>query len=122
MSAWEVFVGARPRLPSREATNIKRKEQEVMEHSKPRVVGLDVHPDSFAGAILEGSDPWSAHVVRTSTRVALTQLEAWATRQTSAKDVLVPGSERQRLRGGGAAAHARKKGGDPRQSSRGEDR
>ncbi len=60
-----------------------------MEQSKPRVVGLDVHPDSFAGAILEGSDPWSAHVVRTSTRVALTQLEAWATRQTSAEDVLV---------------------------------
>ena len=25
-----------------------------MEASKPRVVGLDMHPDSFAGAILEG--------------------------------------------------------------------
>lgn len=60
-----------------------------MQRSKPRVVGLDVHPDSFAGAILEGSDPWSARVVRTSTRVALGELEAWAGRQTTASDVLV---------------------------------
>jgi len=60
-----------------------------MEQSKQRVVGLDVHPDSFAGAILAGSDPWSARVVRTSTRVALAELEAWAARQTNAEDVLV---------------------------------
>lgn len=60
-----------------------------MEQSKPRVVGLDVHPDSFAGAILEGSDPWRARVVRTSTRVALAELEEWAARQTSPEDVLV---------------------------------
>lgn len=60
-----------------------------MERSKPRVVGLDVHPDSFAGAILEGNDAWSAKVVRTSTRVALSELEAWAGRQTEPGDVLV---------------------------------
>ena len=61
-----------------------------MEESKSgRVVGLDVHPDSFAGAILAGSDPWSARVVRTSTRVALPELEAWALRQTAPGDVLV---------------------------------
>ena len=60
-----------------------------MSESKPRVVGLDVHPDSFAGAILEGSDPWSARVVRTSTRVALPALEEWASRQTTEQDVLV---------------------------------
>jgi len=60
-----------------------------MSESKPRVVGLDVHPDSFAGAILEGSDPWSARVLRTSTRVALPELEEWAARQTAASDVLV---------------------------------
>jgi len=60
-----------------------------MEQSKQRVVGLDVHPDSFAGAILAGNDPWSARVVRTSTRVALAELEAWAARQTSEYDTLV---------------------------------
>lgn len=60
-----------------------------MSESKPRVVGLDVHPDSFAGAILEGSDPWSARVIRTSTRVALPALEEWASRQTTEQDVLV---------------------------------
>jgi len=60
-----------------------------MKRSKPRVVGLDVHPDSFAGAILEGNDPWSAQVVRTSTRVALGELEAWTGRQTEPGDILV---------------------------------
>jgi transposase len=60
-----------------------------MEQSKPRVVGLDVHPDSFAGAILEGNDAWSARVVRSSTRVVLGELEAWAGRQTEPGDVLV---------------------------------
>lgn len=68
---------------------MKGKEPKKMSESKPRVVGLDVHPDSFAGAILEGSDPWGARVVRTSTRVALVELEGWAQRQTEASDVLV---------------------------------
>jgi transposase len=52
-------------------------------------VGLDVHPDSFAGAILEGRDPWQARVVSTSTRVALPLLEKWALRHTRESDVLV---------------------------------
>lgn len=59
-----------------------------MKRSKPRVVGLDVHPDSFAGAILEGSDPWRARVVSTSRRVELRELEAWAGRHTQASDIL----------------------------------
>lgn len=54
-----------------------------------RVVGLDVHPDSFAGAILQGRDPWKARVVSTSTRVALPLLEKWAQRHTEPNDVLV---------------------------------
>src|SRR5438876_8923889 len=57
--------------------------------NQDRIVGLDVHPDSFAGAILQGTDPWKARVVSTSTRVALPLLEKWAQRHTSAKDVLV---------------------------------
>jgi transposase len=61
-----------------------------MERSKPeRVVGLDVHPDSFAGAIVQGSDPQRLRVLSTSTRVALAQLEHWTQRHTQADDVLV---------------------------------
>lgn len=55
-----------------------------------RVIGLDVHPDSFAGAILlRGKDPASARVLSTSRRVELRLLEKWAARHTRAQDVLV---------------------------------
>jgi transposase len=88
MSAFEVFVGARPRLPS--SKNItKRKESKKMDRSKPRVIGLDVHPDSFAGAILSGSDPWKARVESTSGRVALEELETWARRHSRPHDIMV---------------------------------
>ena len=60
-----------------------------MSKEKGRVVGLDVHPDSFAGAVVEGSDPGSARVVSTSTRVELKQLEHWALRHTRKEDTLV---------------------------------
>ena len=54
--------------------------------NQDRIVGLDVHPDSFAGAILQGTDPWKARVVSTSTRVALPLLEL---RHTREEDILV---------------------------------
>jgi len=60
-----------------------------MKENSRRVIGLDVHPDSFAGAILRGRDPATAQVESTSTRVALPQLEAWAERHTRCEDVLV---------------------------------
>ncbi len=60
-----------------------------MRRSNSRIVGLDVHPDSFAGAILEGRDPWKARVLSTSTRVALPLLEKWALGHTTPADVLV---------------------------------
>ena len=60
-----------------------------MTKNKGRVVGLDVHPDSFAGAVVEGSDPAQARVLSTSTRVELEQLEQWALRHTSTEDRLV---------------------------------
>jgi transposase len=89
MSACEVFVKS-PAAPSVQLKNItRRKEAKKMELSNARVVGLDVHPDSFAGAILEGSEPKSARVVRTSRRVELRELENWAARHTRARDVLV---------------------------------
>ncbi len=57
--------------------------------SNGRVIGLDVHPDSFAGAILAGRDPGTAQVVSSSTRVELAQLEQWAARHATREDVLV---------------------------------
>ncbi len=57
--------------------------------SNGRVLGLDVHPDSFAGAILEGRDPGTAKVVGSSTRVELRDLEAWVKRHARKGDVLV---------------------------------
>jgi transposase len=91
MSASEVFVGS-PAAPSvrQKSNNIQKgKEPKNMNRSNHRVVGLDVHPDSFAGAILEGSDPWQARVISTSTRVALPLLEKWALRCTRESDCLV---------------------------------
>ena len=60
-----------------------------MAKNKGRVIGLDVHPDSFAGAVVEGTDPASARVLSSSTRVELKQLEKWALRHTKAEDTLV---------------------------------
>jgi hypothetical protein len=59
-------------------------------NNSQRVIGLDVHPDNFAGAILLiGKDPASAQVLSTSRRVELGQLEKWAQRHTGPEDVLV---------------------------------
>ena len=60
-----------------------------MEKTRGRVVGLDVHPDSFAGAVVEGTDPLGAQVLSTSTRVQLEQLERWTLRHTGTEDRLV---------------------------------
>jgi hypothetical protein len=60
-----------------------------MTKNKGRVVGLDVHPDSFAGAVVEGSNPAQARVLSSSTRVELEQLEQRALRHTSTEDRLV---------------------------------
>jgi transposase len=60
-----------------------------MSKNSRRVVGLDVHPDTFAGAILRGRDPATALIEHTSTRVPLPELEAWAERHTQAGDTLV---------------------------------
>ena len=61
----------------------------AMSKNTRRVVGLDVHPDTFAAAILRGCDPATAQVEHASTRVPLDQLEAWALRHTQEIDTLV---------------------------------
>jgi hypothetical protein len=52
-------------------------------------VGLDIHPDSFAAAILQGRDPLSARVLHSVTRQPLAALGAWAARHTTPEDVLL---------------------------------
>jgi hypothetical protein len=54
-----------------------------------RVIGLDIHPDTFAAAILHGRDPLKARIVHSVTRQPLDGLCAWATRHTTKDDVLV---------------------------------
>lgn len=54
-----------------------------------RAVGLDIHPDSFAAAILAGRDPLQARVLHSVTRQPLAALGAWATRHTTTEDVLL---------------------------------
>jgi transposase len=57
--------------------------------ARSRTVGLDVHPDSFAAAVLDGRDPLTARVRQSVSGQPLAALEAWAARQTTAEDLLV---------------------------------
>ena len=54
-----------------------------------RAVGLDIHPDTFAAAILEGTDALSARVAHSVTRQPLAALCAWAARRTTSEDLLI---------------------------------
>jgi len=54
-----------------------------------RAVGLDIHPDTFAAAILKGRDPLNARVIHSITRQPLEALCAWAARHTSTEDILI---------------------------------
>lgn len=54
-----------------------------------RVVGLDVHPDSFTAAIVEGPNPRAAIVQNTYLKVPLVQLERWVQKHTTVSDTLV---------------------------------
>jgi transposase len=54
-----------------------------------RAVGLDIHPDSFAAAILQGRDPLQARVLHNVTRQPLAALGAWTERHTTPADVLL---------------------------------
>ena len=75
-----------------------------------------MHPDSFAGAILEGREAGNAKVLSTSTKVALPELEKWAERHTTREDLLVLEVQRERFCGGAAAARLKTSGRDPGQS------
>jgi transposase len=54
-----------------------------------RVIGLDSHPDSFTAAILRGPTPKAAVVEQTFNKVPMRQLQSWATKHTTEKDLIV---------------------------------
>src|SRR5206468_6828225 len=91
-----------------------------MTKNKGRVVGLDVHPDSFAGAVVEGTDPGGARVLSSSTRVELERLEQWGATSHSRRRHTGVGSQRQFVFSGDAAASDWAQSGDPGQSLRGQ--
>jgi len=54
-----------------------------------RVIGFDSHPDSFTAAILRGATPAAAVVEKMFNKVPLGQLQGWAKKNTTAKDLIV---------------------------------
>lgn len=55
----------------------------------PRVVGLDVHPDSFTASIIQGPNPLAAVVIKDFPNVPLRQLASWVGKSTLPSDILV---------------------------------
>jgi transposase len=58
-------------------------------HCVERVIGLDGHPDSFTAALLRGPTPAAAIVEKLFNKVPLAQLESWAQKHTTEKDLVV---------------------------------
>src|SRR4026208_600185 len=54
-----------------------------------RVIGFDSHPDSFTAAILRGPTPAAAIVEKTFNKVPMGQLQSWAKKHTTAKDLFL---------------------------------
>lgn len=55
----------------------------------PRVVGLDIHPDSFTASILQGASPLSAIELQVYNKVPIAKFTAWAQKHTLPSDTLV---------------------------------
>lgn len=58
-------------------------------NSVERVIGLDGHPDSFTAALLRGPTPAAAIVEKLFNKVPLAQLETWAQKHITEKDLVV---------------------------------
>jgi transposase len=54
-----------------------------------RVIGLDSHPDSFTAAILRGATPAAAIVEKVFNKLPMGQLQSWARKHTTNKDLIV---------------------------------
>ena len=57
--------------------------------SVERVIGLDTHPDTFTAAMVRGPTPAAATVEKVFNKVPLAQLQSWARKHTTARDLLV---------------------------------
>src|SRR5678809_84482 len=58
-------------------------------HPVERVIGFDAHPDTFTAAVLRGCTPAEAWTEKVFNKVPLAQLQSWACKHTTAKDLLV---------------------------------
>jgi transposase len=58
-------------------------------HPVERVIGFDAHPDTFTAAVLRGCIPAEAWTEKVFNKVPLAQLQSWACKHTTAKDLLV---------------------------------
>ena len=54
-----------------------------------RVIGFDTHPDTFTAAFVRGPTPVVAVIEKTFNKVPMAQLESWAKKHTTDKDLLV---------------------------------
>lgn len=54
-----------------------------------RVIGFDAHPDSFTAALLQGTTPAAAIVEKIFNKVPMAQLQSWAKKHTTEKDLIV---------------------------------
>src|SRR3989441_12005625 len=54
-----------------------------------RVIGFDSHPDTFTAALLRGPTPAAAVTEKMFNKVPISQLQSWAKKHTTAKDLFV---------------------------------
>jgi transposase len=62
---------------------------EPIQSVQSRVVGLDVHPDTFTAALLRGPTPAAAIAEKVFNQVPLAQLESWTKKHTTSQDLIV---------------------------------
>lgn len=58
-------------------------------NSVERVIGLDAHPDTFTAALLRGQTPAQALTEKVFNKVPMRQLQSWAKKHTTPKDLFV---------------------------------
>lgn len=58
-------------------------------HNVERVIGFDAHPDSFTAAVLRGRTPAEAIIEKTYNKIPMSQLKAWAQKNTTERDLFV---------------------------------
>src|SRR5258706_16362963 len=56
---------------------------------KGRVIGFDSHPDSFTAALLRGPTPAAALTEKVFNKIAMSQLQSWARKNTTTEDLFV---------------------------------